>query len=372
MSLSLMEGNEAIARAAIAAGCRFFAGYPITPATTIYQHLLELLPPVGGVCLQGEDEIASLGFCLGASMAGMKAMTATSGPGISLCSEQISFAIGSEIPVVIVDVQRLGPSTGSATRGADGDIQFLRWGNSGGLPVIVLAPVDAHDCFVLTLQAFNLAERFRCPVFVAANKEIAMTRESLDLDTLSLPRPVERRLCPPDRIFQPFEPAPDRPVPDFLPVGGDRIVRQTSSTHGPDGYITADPRIIARTLSRLRRKLTAEIDNFAFFDLDPCENAETLLIVYGVTARAARTALATLRGRGHRISLLVLKTLYPVPADLIKSCLAGARQVMVLEMNLGQYVREIERLAGSVPVRHFGQMNGELITPQQIVEATAA
>lgn len=372
MSLSLMEGNEAIARAAIAAGCRFFAGYPITPATTIYQHMLELLPSVGGVCLQGEDEIASLGFCLGASMAGMKAMTATSGPGISLCSEQISFAIGSEIPVVIVDVQRLGPSTGSATRGADGDIQFLRWGNSGGLPVIVLAPVDVRDCYILTLQAFNLAERFRCPVFVAANKEIAMTRESLDLDALSLPRPVERRLCPPDRDFLPFEPAPDRAVPDFLPVGGDRIVRQTSSTHGPDGYITGDPRIIARTLSRLQRKLTAEIDNFAFFDLDPCENAEILLIAYGVTARAARTALTRLRNRGHRISLLVLKTLYPVPADLTKRCLAGAKQAIVLEMNLGQYVREIERLAGNVPVRHFGQMNGELITPQQIVEAIAA
>ncbi|MEJ2661192.1 MAG: hypothetical protein P8Z73_10795 [Desulfobacteraceae bacterium] len=199
MSLCLMEGNEAIARAAIAAGCRFFAGYPITPATTIYQHMLDLLPPMGGICLQGEDEIASLGFCLGAAMAGMKVMTATSGPGISLCSEQISFAIGSEVPVVIVDVQRLGPSTGSATRGADGDIQFLRWGNSGGLPVIVLAPVDVRDCFTLTVQAFNLAEQYRCPVFLAANKEIAMTRETLDMDALVLPEPAERRLCPPAR-----------------------------------------------------------------------------------------------------------------------------------------------------------------------------
>jgi 2-oxoglutarate/2-oxoacid ferredoxin oxidoreductase subunit alpha len=372
MSLSLMEGNEAIARGAIAAGCRFFAGYPITPATTIYQHMLNLLPPMGGICLQGEDEIASLGFCLGASMAGMKVMTATSGPGISLCSEQISFAIGSEIPVVIVDVQRLGPSTGSATRGADGDIQFLRWGNSGGLPVIVLAPVDVRDCFTLTVQAFNLAEQFRCPVFVASNKEIAMTRESLDMDALALPDPVERRLCPPNRDFLPFAPAPDRPVPDFLPMGGDRIVRQTSSTHGPDGYITADPRIIAQTLSRLQRKLAAAADSFAFFEWDPCEDADILLIVYGVTARAARKALAQQRSRGRKISLLVLKTLYPVPVDLIKRCLAGTRQVVMLEMNLGQYVREIERLAGGVPVYHFGQMNGELITPQQVVEATAS
>jgi 2-oxoglutarate/2-oxoacid ferredoxin oxidoreductase subunit alpha len=370
MSLSLMEGNEAIARAAVAAGCRFFAGYPITPATTIYQHMLDLLPPCGGICLQGEDEIASLGFCLGASMAGMKAMTATSGPGISLCSEQISFAIGSEIPVVIVDVQRLGPSTGSATRGADGDIQFLRWGNSGGLPVIVLAPVDVRDCFVLTAQAFNLAEQFRCPVFVATNKEIAMTRESLDMDALVLPDPVDRSPCPPDRDFLPFAPAPDRPVPDFLPIGGNRIVRQTSSTHGPDGYLTADPRVIARTLFRLRGKLNDAVDGFAFHAMEMSEGADTLLIVYGVTARAARTALAYLHNRGRKISLLILKTLYPVPENLIKSCLQGHRQVVVIEMNLGQYAREIQRLAGGIPVRPVGQMNGELITPQQVVEAT--
>jgi 2-oxoglutarate/2-oxoacid ferredoxin oxidoreductase subunit alpha len=372
MSLSLMEGNEAIARAAVAAGCRFFAGYPITPATTIYQHMLGLLPPVGGICLQGEDEIASLGFCLGASMAGMKAMTATSGPGISLCSEQISFAVGSEIPVVIVDVQRLGPSTGSATRGADGDIQFLRWGNSGGLPVIVLAPVDVRDCFVLTAQAFNLAERFRCPVFVAANKEIAMTRESLDMDASILPDPLDRQSCPPDRQFRPFETAPGRPVPDFLPIGGDRIVRQTSSTHGPDGYITTDPAIIARNVSRLQDKLTAAVEGFAIYEMDAEENADTLLVVYGVTARAARTALVRLRNGGRKISLLVLKTLYPVPENLIKKCLKGHRQVVVIEMNLGQYVREIERLAGGIPVRRFGRMNGELITPQQVAEAALA
>jgi len=154
MSSCLMEGNEAVAWGAMASGCRFFAGYPITPATTIFNTLLKIMPPAGGICMQGEDEIASIGYCLGASMAGLKSMTATSGPGISLYSEQISFAIGSEIPIVIVDVQRLGPSTGSATRGADGDIQFMRWGNSGGLPVIVLAPADIADCFVLTIVTF--------------------------------------------------------------------------------------------------------------------------------------------------------------------------------------------------------------------------
>jgi 2-oxoglutarate/2-oxoacid ferredoxin oxidoreductase subunit alpha len=372
MTLSFMEGNEAIARAAIQAGCRFFAGYPITPATTIYQQMLQLLPPAGGICLQGEDEIGSIGFCLGAAMAGLKSMTATSGPGISLYSEQISFAVGSEIPIVIVDVQRLGPSTGSATRGADGDIQFLRWGNSGGLPVIVLAPVDVHDCFELTMQAFNLAERYRCPVFLAANKEIAMTRESIALDDLVLPDPVNRRYCPPDRPFLPFETAPGRLVPDFLAMGGDRLVRQTSSTHGPDGYITADSAVIGRTLERLRQKLTTAVDRYTFYEFDAVADPDMLLIAYGVTARAAKAALSQLRRAGHRPCLLILKTLFPVPENLIKKCMTGMPKIVVVEMNLGQYVREIQRLAGSTPVTAFGQMNGELITPRQIVEAAVS
>ena len=235
MGLNFMEGNEAIAWGAFRAGCRFFAGYPITPATTILNTMLKLLPPTGGICIQGEDEIASIGFCLGASMAGMKAMTATSGPGISLYSENISFAIGSEIPLVIVDVQRLGPSTGSATRGADGDIQFLRWGNTGGLPVVVLAPVDAADCYGLTVHAFNLAETLRCPVFIASNKEIGMTKESFDMDAVELPELIERPPFTSGAPFLPFAAQDARSAPAFLPIGGARLERQTSSTHRPDG-----------------------------------------------------------------------------------------------------------------------------------------
>jgi len=187
MAVTFMEGNEALARGAIAAGCSFFAGYPITPATTILNSMLKLLPGLGGVCLQGEDEIASIGYCIGASLAGKKVLTATSGPGISLYSEQISFAIAGEIPLVIADVQRLGPSTGSATRGADSDIQFLRWGSTGGVPVIVLAPKDVRDCYELAVYAFNFAEEFRCPVFIASNKEIGLTRQGIDLESIPLP-----------------------------------------------------------------------------------------------------------------------------------------------------------------------------------------
>jgi len=369
MPLSLMEGNEAIAWGAVQAGCRFFAGYPITPATSIYNSMLQMLPPAGGICLQGEDEIASIGFCLGASMAGMKTMTATSGPGISLYSEQISFAVGSEIPIVIVDVQRLGPSTGSATRGADGDVQFLQWGNSGGLPVIVLAPVDVADCIVLTVHAFNLAERFRCPVFLASNKEISMTRESIDLDRLQIPAPVRRRGAPAQKPYFPFAVNGGRTVPDFLPIGSERLVRQTSSTHGADGYITTDPAVIERSQQRLENKITAEVDGFTFFEEQRAAGAHTLVIAYGVSARAARVAVEALNREGTPVSLLILKTLWPVPEALIRRAAGGHRRVVMLEMNRGQYVREIRRVLADQPVAFFGQMNGNLIPPDRFKEA---
>ncbi len=369
MALSLMEGNEAIARGAVAAGCRFFAGYPITPATTILNHMLAMLPPLGGVCIQGEDEIASIGFCLGASMAGMKTLTATSGPGISLYSEQISFAVGSEIPIVIVDIQRLGPSTGSATRGADGDVQFLRWGSSGGLPSIVLAPADVADCYVLTAQAFNLAEQFRCPVFIASNKEIAMTRASLDVARLQLPGVIDRRPAAAGTPFLPFQAEAGETVPGFLPIGGTTPVRQTSSTHGPDGYITTDPGEIQRMLDRMQGKLEAAADRLALYDYAPRDGADTLIVTYGVTSQAAAEAAARLTARGVPVSRLTLKTLWPAPAGVIRKAGEGVRRVIVVEMNLGQYVREIERLLPGKRIDFCGRMDGRLISPDTIMEA---
>ena len=369
MALSLIEGNEAIGRGAIAAGCRFFAGYPITPATTILNTMLAMLPPLGGVCLQAEDEIASIGACLGASMAGLKVMTATSGPGISLYSEQISFAVGSEIPIVIADVQRLGPSTGSATRGADGDINFLRWGNSGGLPVVVLAPVDVADCFTLTIHAFNLAERFRCPVFIASNKEIAMTRESVDQDALEKPTVINRRQ-PPDNVpFLPFQVDADQNVPDFLPIGAGVPVRQTSSTHGANGYITTDQTQISRILKRLQAKLESAVAEFSFYDLLTADKSETLLISYGVTARAAKAVYKELKNTERPVSLLILKTLWPVPIEVIRRAAKGFKRVVVVEMNLGQYVGEVQRILPDQHIDFYGQMDGHLITPHKIKEA---
>jgi 2-oxoglutarate ferredoxin oxidoreductase subunit alpha len=364
---SFVEGNEAVAWGALRAGCRFFAGYPITPATTIFNTMLKILPPSGGICLQGEDEIASIGYCLGASMAGLKVMTATSGPGLSLYSEHISFAVGSEIPIVIVDVQRLGPSTGSATRGADGDIHFLRWGSSGGLPVIVLAPEDVRDCYWLTVEAFNLAEQYRCPVFIASNKEIGMTRESIDLKTIQLPAITERKIADDQSTFLPFAVTANETIPHFLPIGDQTLVRQTSSTHGADGYITTDPAEISANQWRLANKLEQAVDSFTFFDDIP-DASDNLLIVYGVTGRAARDAVRRCRQLGHRVSLLVLKTLWPVPERLIRRKARAARRVVVVEMNLGLYANEIKRVLADKTIDFLGQMDGRLITPEQIVE----
>ncbi len=369
MSNVFLEGNEAVAWAALRAGCRFFAGYPITPATSIYSTMLKILPPEGGIVLQAEDEIAAIGYCIGASMAGLKVMTATSGPGLSLFSENISFAIGSEIPLVIVDVQRLGPSTGSATRGADGDIQFMRWGNSGGLPVIVLAPVDARDCYVLTVHAFNLAERYRCPVFLASNKEIGLTRESVDMGAVELPPIEERRRPAPGEPFLPFEVSAGAGVPAFLPIGGTVPVRQTSSTHGKDGYITTDPEEIKGVITRLKSKIESQADRLAMLEYCEAPDADTLLVTYGVTARSAKAVFKARRESGRPVSLLILKTLWPVAERHLQDVAAKYRRILVIEMNMGQYVREMARALPGSEIAFLGQMDGRLITPGRIEEA---
>ncbi|MEJ2057367.1 MAG: hypothetical protein P8X39_05965, partial [Desulfofustis sp.] len=279
-----------------------------------------------------------------------------------------------EIPLVIIDVQRLGPSTGSATKGADSDIEFLRWGNSGGLPVIVMAPADAADCYNLTFRAFNLAEIYRCPVFIASNKEIGMTKESVPISFLQGEDRKTRRSADPasDAIFRPFQASRSSMVPPFLPIGGKRLVRQTSSSHGPDGYITNVADTLEDGIRRMRNKLTDNRDELSLYHLDEDTRADTLIITYGVTARAARDSLRHLRDTQHRVTLLVLKTLFPVPEKLLKMQICRVSRVVVVEMNLGQYIREIERFSGTHNIEFFGKMNGELISPEEIYRVVAS
>jgi 2-oxoglutarate ferredoxin oxidoreductase subunit alpha len=219
------------------------------------------------------------------------------------------------------------------------------------------------------MHAFNLAEEFRCPVFVASNKEIAMTRESIDLQGLDTPAIVERCAAPTHQPLLPFYVDKGQQVPDFLPIGGKVLVRQTSSTHGADGYITTDAAAIARNQERLKKKLLSAIDRFSFHEVYHIKNADTLLIAYGVSARAAKAVFKEQKRQGKSISLLILKTLWPVPQDVIRQAARNARRIVVVEMNLGQYVREIKRILPQKPIVFCGQMDGRLITPTRITEA---
>jgi 2-oxoglutarate ferredoxin oxidoreductase subunit alpha len=362
MALEFLEGNEAVARAAMHAKCDFFAGYPITPSSTILQYMLDMLPRAGGIAIQAEDEIASMGMCIGASMAGSKVLTATSGPGISLYSENVGLAIMGETPLVIVNVQRQGPATGSATKGAEGDVLFTRWATSGGLPVIVLSPATVAETYELTYRAFNLAERFRVPVFLLTNKEIGLTQESVDLDSIDLPPLVERRKADSGQAYLPHDFEKPSEVPAISDFGVELIARFTTSTHDKAAYLTASPAVIQEMIDHYTAKVEAAADDIAFVKDDLQERAEILILSYGVVSRSAAVAVREARG-------LTLQTLYPVPETAIRRTLRGMKKVIVPEMNMGQYSLEVERLVpDGTEVVGVNKMDTTLISPAEITE----
>jgi 2-oxoglutarate ferredoxin oxidoreductase subunit alpha len=369
MALEFLDGNEAVARAAMRAGCGFFAGYPITPASSILHYMLDLLPPAGGVAIQAEDEIASIGMTIGAAMAGKRAMTATSGPGISLYSENIGLAVIGETPLVIVNVQRQGPATGSATKGADGDIQFTRWVTSGGLPVIALCPASVGDAYELTYRAFNLADKYRTPVFVLSNKEIGMTQESVDLDAIELPPVVDRVRPSGNGAYRPHDFQAVEEVPPLANFGDGIITQYTTSTHDKDGYLTADPAVIQEMIDHYAAKIDAIADELALYRHDPQAGADTLVISYGVTSRSAKVAVKEARQGGRKVSALTLQTLYPVPEKVIRDAARGVERIVVPEMNMGQYRYEIERLApAGAEIVAINKMDTTLISPGEILD----
>ncbi len=364
-----INGAEAIARGALDSGCTFFAGYPITPATPILLHMIEELPKVGGTAIQAEDEIASMGFCIGAVLTGARAMTATSGPGISLYSENIGLAVMGEVPLVIVNVQRMGPATGGATTVAQGDVQFMRWGTSGGYPVIVLSPTNVTECYNLTRHAFDLAERFRVPVFLATDKEVVASSDTVDLAGYQ-PIPVrDRATAPAENGFVPYHYHPSDEVALMSPYSGPHFVRFTGSSHDERAYLSKNPRDVGALNAHLAAKIEAHADEISLVKIDLQEGAETLLISYGITARSVEEAAPRARAAGKRVSVLTVYSLWPVPESAILASIPGIRRVIVAELNLGQYRREIERLLGQqIELIGVNRVDGELITPDEIQE----
>ncbi len=367
-----IDGAEAIVRGALAAGCNFFAGYPITPATPILLRMLRELPRIGGVGIQGEDEIASIGMCIGAAMTGAKVLTATSGPGLSLYSENIGLAIMGQVPLVIVDVMRLGPATGGATTVSQGDVQFLRWGTSGGFPVIALCPSSLAECFTMTQQAFNLAERYRTPVFLATDKEMVSAQQTAETDAFEKIQAVDRTLAPPGEDYIPYHVRKLADVPKFSPLGGEHLTRFTTSMHDERGILTKKPSNVNKTSRNLYQKIEAHRDELEFVKFERQDEAKTLLVSYGITARSTTEAAQHMRARGRAVSTLVVHSLWPVPERSLREALQGMTRVVVPELNFGQYRLEVERVALALDPRPevvgVNRVDGELITPEEIEE----
>lgn len=365
-SVRQLSGNHACALGAVAAGCRFFAGYPITPSSEIAERLARALPEVDGVFIQMEDEIASMAAVIGASMGGVKALTATSGPGYSLKQENLGYAAGAEIPCVVVNVMRGGPSTGMPTRPAQGEIMQSRWGSHGDYPIIVLAPASAHEIYTETQRAFELAERLRTPVVLLYDQAVAQLTETVDLGPAGTRAPPERRWASgPRGTWQPYAADADG-VPAMARPGDGYRVHTTGLTHAESGFPTQNPQAVERNLGRLFDKLERNRALIDAWQALQCEDAEVLIVAIGICARAARRALVQLRERGVRAGLFRPITLWPFPHDALRAAAAHARAVLVPELNTGQLRLEIERMLPAGTVHGLNRYDGEPITPAQI------
>jgi len=360
------QGNQACAEAAITAGCRFFAGYPITPASEIAEHLALRLPQEGGIAIQMEDELASLGAVIGASWAGAKAMTATSGPGFSLMQENIGYAFMTETPCVIVDVQRVGPSTGQASKCAQGDVMQARWGTHGDYASIVLSPNSVQEMFDLTIKAFNLAEKYRTPVILLADEIVAHMREPINLPPPDKIEIVSRKKPKPkDKAFFGSEEIP--PMPS---VGQGFNVAVTGSTHNEYGIrYTADPTVHQRLVERLVGKIRKNLSKIVDFEDYNIKNCEAGIISYGCTSRTVYEIVGLAKKKKIRIGFIRLKTLWPFPDDALQIMAQKAKILFVPEMNLGQVFYEVERaVRGRVPVVPVNKIGGgEMITPEELL-----
>jgi 2-oxoglutarate/2-oxoacid ferredoxin oxidoreductase subunit alpha len=370
VTVELMQGNRASALGALAAGCRFFAGYPITPSSEIAEFLSRELPKLGGKFIQMEDEIASIAAVIGGSVGGLKAMTATSGPGFSLMQENIGYAVVAEIPCVIVNVMRTGPSTGLPTSPAQGDVMQARWGTHGDHPTIALAPASVREAFDLTVTAFNFAEKFRMPVIVLMDEVVGHMREAVELPQIG-PEDIVNREMPtvPPEWYEPFG-NPPSDVPPLAPFGEGYRYHITGLLHDARGFPTSRLDEIQPWVERIFRKIERNMDEIAMWEADGIEEARTVVISYGSTARSARQAVKIARARyGRKVGLLRLKTLWPFPEAAVERACENAQRVIVAEMNLGQMALEVERVVGRHKVLRIGRADGQIVRPEEIVDA---
>ncbi|MFH1227103.1 MAG: 2-oxoacid:acceptor oxidoreductase subunit alpha [Planctomycetota bacterium] len=359
-----IQGNEACVLGAIAAGCRFYAGYPITPSSEIMEHMAVKLPEAGGVFIQMEDEIGSIGAVIGASWAGAKSMTATSGPGLSLMIENIGYAIMTETPCVIVDVQRAGPSTGQATKVASGDVMQVRWGAHGDYEIIALSPWSAQEMYDLVIRAFNLSETYRTPVFLLADEAVSHIRENVN------PHKKFRMITRPGKTkMPPFGTVVGNKVTPMPRFGQGLKLSVTGSTHDEWGYRrTQSPSAQAKLVARFCNKITDNADKIIDYEeyfISP--DTKILIIAYGITARSALRAVELAQESGIKAGLLRLRTLWPMPEKRFAAISRRIKRIIVPELNQGQVIREIQRFT-DIPTIPINKTSGQVITANEIFE----
>ena len=364
-----MTGDVACAEGAIAAGCRFFGGYPITPATEIAEHISDRLPEVGGTFIQMEDEIAAIASVIGASCAGVKSMTATSGPGFSLMMENIGLAACTETPCVIVDVQRAGPSTGLPTQGAQGDMMQVRWGSHGDYEIIALAPSSPQEIFYLTITAFNLSEIYRTPVVIMTDEmvghlsERVVIPEKSAIKILSRPRAKGRK----DR-FLPYKPGPKMVAPMAI-AGEGYNIHVTGLTHDEKGYPVMTVEAQEQMMARIKGKIRQNRDDIIQTESYRLEDAEIVIVSYGVSSRTSLAAVDEARAQGIKAGLLRLVTVWPFPEEKIRKLAVKVKAFVTVEINLGQIHLEVERCSGGkAPAYLVGHQGWAIIPPDRVLE----
>jgi 2-oxoglutarate ferredoxin oxidoreductase subunit alpha len=365
-----MNGDVACAEGAIAAGCRFFAGYPITPATEIAEHLSQRMPRIGGIYVQMEDEIGSIAAVIGASYTGVKAMTATSGPGFSLMQENIGLAVMTEAPCVIVDVMRGGPSTGQPTMPGQQDIMQAKWGSHGDYEIIALAPSSVQEMFDLTVEAFNLSETYRVPTIVLADEIVAHMWEKVVIPSAEKMEIVNRKKpnVPPE-AYMPFMPDDDL-VPPMACFGDGFSFHASGLTHNEHGYPqTQSSEVQQKLVRRLCDKIRKNADKIIRVEEVMLEDADVVVVAYGIVARAALSAVKKAREEGIKAGLLRPITLWPFPEKNVAKIAKQVKKIVVAEMNCGQLVREVERQAKETPVVFLSKLGEDPHTPMEILEA---